>query len=233
MANKSLKELGLPENAEFELNYNANKYWDTVNDWLCDYDVIPSAYASHDTFKDGFYLEMMNRWNNTKTLDDVHLIAEHIFKIEKNYDQNMRIFNAVLRTKKYAGKEQILFHGTTFANITKILNTGFNRDYNITSVYGKGTYFSNEAKIAAQYCTPFDDRNVYAMLACRVYTGDSTVGSMYMRRDELYKEDKVTQYDSLVNDIDNPTIFAINRDYHAVPLFLIIFTARDNEEEES
>ena len=25
-------------------------------------------------------------------------------------------------------------------------------------LYGKGTYFSNEAKIAAEYCTKFDER---------------------------------------------------------------------------
>ena len=45
-----------------------------------------------------------------------------------------------------------------------------------------------------------------------------------MNEQELYKEDKVTQYDSLVNDLDNPSIFVINRDYHAVPIFVILFT---------
>ena len=122
-----------------------------------------------------------------------------------------------------------VYIGTTFENVSKIINTGFNRDYNITSVYGKGTYFSNQAKIAAQYCTTYDDRNVYAMLACRVYVGDSTVGSYYMKKSELYKEDKVTQYDSLVNNTKNPSIFVINRDYHAVPCYIIVFTQCANK----
>ena len=52
----------------------------------------------------------------------------------------------------------MLFHGTSLDNITKIIYGGFNRDYNIKSLYGKGTYFSNEAKIAAEYCTKFDER---------------------------------------------------------------------------
>ena len=86
-----------------------------------------------------------------------------------------------------------------------------------------GTHFSSKANIAANYCREYEDSNyVYAMIACKTYVGDSTVGTMDMNDSELYKDEKVTQCDSLVNDKDDPTIIVINRDYHVVPCFVIV-----------
>ena len=104
--------------------------------------------------------------------------------------------------------------------------------YDIIIYTHTGSYFSSHARIAADYCTEYEDSNyVYAMLGCKCYIGDSTVGKMNMNKSELYKGDKVTQYDSLVNDKHDPTIFVINRDYHAVPCFVIVFTLRSIDED--
>ena len=68
---------------------------------------------------------------------------------------------------------------------------------------------------AANYCKEYEDSNyVYAIIACKTYIGDSTVGTVDMSDSELYKDDKVTQHDSLVND------------NHVVPCFVIVFTVR-------
>ena len=65
--------------------------------------------------------------------------------------------------------------------------------------------------------------NCYVVLYCRVITGDYTKGAQNMDEKHLYKSDGITQYDSLVDDINNPTIFVINRDYHALPTHIIVF----------
>ena len=51
-----------------------------------------------------------------------------------------------------------------------------------------------------------------------------------MNDDELFMNDKQTRYDSLVNDINNPTIFVINRDYQCCSLFyyFICFATKIN-----
>ena len=49
-----------------------------------------------------------------------------------------------------------------------------------------------------------------------------------MKDSELYDpENPGTQYDSLVNDLNDAQIFVINRDYHAVPLYVILFKLKD------
>ena len=225
---KTLIESGVDDNSTLHLEERLIKddhdYLYTVNELLCDEDI---EFAMD---YDQLYQNMMNQWCFSHMYDDdddTILNIENVFKIQKNYQQNINIYNALLSIKKNKGTEDMLFHGTSFDNITKIINTGFNRDYNITSLYGKGTYFSNEAKLAAGYCIEYEvDNYIYAMLACKVYIGDSTVGKANMDKSELYKDDKVTQYDSLVNDLDDPTIFVINRDYHAVPCFVIVFTVQ-------
>ena len=50
-----------------------------------------------------------------------------------------------------------------------------------------------------------------------------------MKDDKLFMDDGQTRYDSLVNDINNRTIFVINRDYRAVPCFILLFTLQQNE----
>ncbi len=60
------------------------------------------------------------------------------------------------------------------------------------------------------------------MLLCSVIVGDFTQGK------EKYdtpprKGDGVTQYDSMVDNIENPSIFVICRDFHALPLFKITY----------
>ena len=167
------------------------------------------------------YRDMMTKWDKTH----YNATLLNVYSIKKNYKQNMNIYDALMNTMKgNKWKWEMLFHGTSFENVKKIIDVGFNRDYNITSYYGKGSYFSNVAEIASRYCKANEENgDVFVMLGCKVYIGESTIGRRNMDKKELYKDDKVTQYDSLVNDLDDPTIFVINRDYHAVPCFIIEF----------
>lgn len=124
--------------------------------------------------------------------------------------------------------ERVLFHGTSSKTIAKIVNNGFNRDYNRHHLYGKGTYFSSLASESAKYCECDDEdpaKNV--LLVCRVIVGEFCVGTKEMDGSTVpYKADKKTQFDSCVNRMVNPTIFVVNRDYHAIPTHIVTFKYR-------
>eukprot|EP01083_Nonionella_stella_P294392 1000817_1 len=128
-------------------------------------------------------------------------------------------------------RESLLFHGTSIKNMDKIILNGFNRDYNKRCVYGKGTYFTKFAKTAASYSIKDENLGLCGMLVCKVIIGNYGLGCLTMNDSSLYKSDGVQQYDSLVNDLYNPSIFVINRDYHAVPLYIILFKKRSVEQQ--
>ena len=112
-----------------------------------------------------------------------------------------------------------LFHGTQRDVIIKIKNNGFNRDFNTRAMYGTGTYFARDARYSHHYCSS-NDSGEYCMLLCNVIVGEYCQGDMSMKTPP-FKSDGLTQYDSLVNDTNNPAIFVISRDYHCIPSYLI------------
>ena len=115
--------------------------------------------------------------------------------------------------------ERYLFHGTSYDIIEKIVHNGFNRDFNKNAVYGKGVYFAKNAKCSHDYCTA-NKNGKYHMLICRVIVGDYCKGTSDMQTIP-FKSDGITQYDSLVNNVSNPKIFVISRDYHCIPYYLV------------
>jgi len=169
----------------------------------------------------------------TMSADTVSVLS--IQKIKDNAAKKI-VYDALLTAKRaeLAGKdvpqiERDLFHGTSFGNIAKIVNNGFNRDFNRHHLYGKGTYFSCLASESAKYCENDDaaDNERYVMLVCKVITGEFTLGRREMDGSSIpYKPDNKTQFESCVNHLQNPTIFVINRDYHAIPTHIITFKYR-------
>ena len=230
---QSLKEQSIPEYSTICLNIKP-KCMLKLNRLLCDEDVSLMT----TTMRKGncYYGRMLEQWNKSSHLRGTHLEIERVLEIRRNYDRNMSVYNAIVKSKaedysrRTCGKrtsnlETVLFHGTSIENIHKIVYGGFNRDFNVMSKYGKGCYFTNKAIIASLYSTKFElEENVYAMLASIGYTGQFTIGYENINSKDLYMQDSVTEYDSLVNDLFHPSIFVINRDYHVVPLFVIVFS---------
>ena len=173
---------------------------------------------------------ILKEFEQTLSRKSVEVLS--IQKIKDNASKSM-VYAALLSAKKeeladrqIESVERVLFHGTSFANIAKIVNNGFNRDFNRHHLYGKGTYFSSLASESAKYCSNDDeeDENKFVMLVCKVIIGEYTLGSPQMDGASIpYKADKKTQYESCVNNVKNPTIFVINRDYHAIPTHIITF----------
>jgi len=163
-----------------------------------------------------------------KASDKMGVECIAMLQIEQRRKQNLLIYENVVSTMENK-QQRMLFHGTSFENVEKIIVNGFNRDFNIHARYGKGTYFAKSPRYAAKYAKKEGKSGALALLACRCIVGKSGLGKRDMAESELYDKDNPDQqYDSLVDDLKNPQLYVINRDYHAVPLYVILFRYKDH-----
>eukprot|EP01084_Bolivina_argentea_P071328 129710_1 len=147
----------------------------------------------------------------------------------KQSEINNKIFDNILNIKSNP-KWQYLYYGTSFEGAKKIIINGFNREYNKHTKYGYGTYLSSDASISSQHCIRYNKTTaVYCMLICKTLIGDCVQGYNDMKQITLIKADGYTRYDSIVDDINNPHIFVINKDYHSIPTYLITFKYLSDE----
>ena len=178
------------------------------------------------TMYDKHVQKMITLFRDTMHGTDVKQLKLHQIP---DHQSRKAVYDAIVNGKSHnnnninncGNEEQILFHGTSKDSIDKIVSNGFNRDFNVKHVYGKGVYFAKYASKSFKFCQRHTD-GYYYMLICRVYVGDYTVGKPDMDTPPL-KNDGLTQYDSLVNDINNPTIFVVSKDYHAIPEYIVTF----------
>uniref|UniRef100_A0A3Q1AGR2 Poly [ADP-ribose] polymerase n=1 Tax=Amphiprion ocellaris TaxID=80972 RepID=A0A3Q1AGR2_AMPOC len=123
--------------------------------------------------------------------------------------------------------EKLLYHGTSQDTCESIKKNGFDRGFsgkNATS-FGQGTYFAVKASYSARstYSQIADDGS-QAVFVARVLTGFYTQGNSSMRvpprRDSYQSHD---YYDSVVDRIDNPSMYVVFHDNQAYPDYLITF----------
>ena len=142
--------------------------------------------------------------------------------------------------------ERKLFHGTTYETIEKINAQGFNRSFagkngefyygdyvdlptaffNYTAaVYGNGVYFAVKASYSAcdTYSKP-DSKGHKHMYLCSVLTGKYTQGEEHIKvpppKDTANPADL---FDSVVDKVDEPSMFIVFHDSQAYPEYLITF----------
>jgi hypothetical protein len=125
--------------------------------------------------------------------------------LQKSYDE----------LKLKIGNEKLLFHGTSEEAINSIAAGGFNPEFNKTSAYGKGTYFAEKASYSFSYMKQGRDGVAY-MFLCTVLTGRMCRGSNQLVIN-------TENYDSAVDNIDNPTIFVSPHSAAAYPKYIISF----------
>ena len=125
--------------------------------------------------------------------------------LQKSYDE----------LKLKIGNEKLLFHGTSEESINSIAAGGFNPDYNKTSAYGKGTYFAEKASYSFSYMKQGRDGVAY-MFLCSVLVGRMCRGSNQLVIN-------TENYDSAVDNIDNPSIFVSPHAAAAYPKYIISF----------
>ncbi|XP_053103115.1 protein mono-ADP-ribosyltransferase PARP14-like isoform X2 [Hemicordylus capensis] len=127
----------------------------------------------------------------------------------------------------HANNEKLLFHGTASTTLTRINNSGFNRSYAGThaAAYGNGTYFAVNANYSAHntYSKPDANGKKYMYLA-RVLVGEYCVGSSgLVVPNPKSANDPTNLYDSVTDNMTNPSMFVIFNDIQAYPEYLITF----------
>ncbi|KAM9365083.1 poly(ADP-ribose) polymerase family member 14-related sequence 1 isoform 2-T2 [Pholidichthys leucotaenia] len=122
--------------------------------------------------------------------------------------------------------EKRLFHGTCQTTVKTINDNGFNRSYagKNATCYGKGTYFAVNASYSAgdTYSKPSPSGEKF-MYVCLVLTGDYTLGAQNMIAPPPKSIGSTQFYDSVVDNMTNPSMFVIFHDAQAYPEYLITF----------
>ncbi|XP_077083641.1 protein mono-ADP-ribosyltransferase PARP14-like [Siphateles boraxobius] len=159
-------------------------------------------------------------------------VTKTVLKIERIQNMNLRrLYEG--RKKELENRngasvgagEKMLYHGTSEASCSSIMNSNFNRNFagQNATVYGNGTYFAVNASYSAHptYAVPAADRT-QLMFVARVLTGHYAQGQPGMRTPPIRLAPD-HNYDSVVDKIQNPSMFVVFHDCQAYPEYLITF----------
>ncbi|XP_053199088.1 protein mono-ADP-ribosyltransferase PARP14-like [Scomber japonicus] len=194
-------------------------YWDNMaNDNNLMVVALQPSSAEYRTVKEAFKRTVTKTVMKIERLQNAHL--RRAYEVQKKHisEKNGQASGA---------GEKLLYHGTTQDNCDSIMKTGFNRRFagqNATA-YGLGTYFAVHASYSAHptYSKPATD-GTQLMFVARVLTGIYTQGRSDMRvPPPLNDQQPHERYDSVVDKMDNPSMYVVFHDNQAYPDYLITF----------
>ncbi|XP_052417064.1 protein mono-ADP-ribosyltransferase PARP14-like [Carassius gibelio] len=157
-------------------------------------------------------------------------VPKTVLKIQRIQNMNLRRLyegrkkELEDRNGSVGAAEKMLYHGTSEESCSSIIKSNFNRSFsgqNATN-YGHGTYFAVNASYSAQnnYAVAAADGTQF-MFVARVLTGYHTRGNANMKTPPVREEPD--RYDSVVDSLQNPSMFVIFHDCQAYPDYLITF----------
>uniref|UniRef100_A0A674A5L2 Poly [ADP-ribose] polymerase n=1 Tax=Salmo trutta TaxID=8032 RepID=A0A674A5L2_SALTR len=160
------------------------------------------------------------------------VLETSLFQIERV--QNVFLWQANtlceqrIRAKNGAAEVGVkkLYHGTAATTCDAIESNGFDRSYyNAIHAITLGVYFAVNASYSANpRYTPPDASGHRRMYVARVLTGRYTLGDPTMRfTPRRSPTDSADRYDSLVDNLQRPSMFVIFHDDQAYPEYLITF----------
>ncbi|TSN12215.1 Poly [ADP-ribose] polymerase 14 [Bagarius yarrelli] len=153
--------------------------------------------------------------------------SKAVLKIERIQNLNLRQAYEVRKKElqhKHAAigaRERVLYHGTTAKAAVSIQSSNFNR----RTIFGHGTYFAVDASYSANPAySPLSNDGTQLMFVSLVLTGHYTKGSGDMKvPPPRSSQDPNDRFDSLVDNIQNPSIFVVFHDCQAYPDYVITF----------
>lgn len=154
-----------------------------------------------------------------------------VIAVYKAVNDNHRVvYNALRSTAEAqrggcAPEERELWHGTSWAFVPKILRQGFNRSFagRHGTLLGSATYFSSDPAYSQKFCDKKGGGrdSTKALLLATVLVGNYCKGCSTDVEPPIKDAETGERYDSTVENEDSPSIFAIFRDFQALPLFLV------------
>lgn len=139
-----------------------------------------------------------------------------ILWIDQVNNDNLRInFEKYKSTLSSSHEELVLFHGTSESSALIIIEQGFDCKKNVTSAYGKGSYFATTASYSKTYMKPCHDE-ISFMLVCNVLVDKKCKGSYGLVIDQ-------TKYDTAVDNLQKPSIYVVPNNNAVYPSYLVAF----------
>ena len=124
-----------------------------------------------------------------------------------------------------------LFHGTKQETIDNIVNSGYLPMLTgsaVGAIWGDGTYFARDSKYNHDYTEPKNDvltrQSQRKMLLNRVIVGEWDQGAQGIKNFPMVNGEKYRQCNSLVDNVENPSIFVIQHSNQAYPAYVITYT---------
>ncbi|KAH0629046.1 hypothetical protein JD844_010809 [Phrynosoma platyrhinos] len=154
------------------------------------------------------------------TLPEDQVLVLAVYRIH-----NDQLWQAYIKQKDFMSQtrtvenldilERHLFHGTGAAQIKPICTENFNPHLSGLhgNAYGKGIYFAKDASYSHNYATTAKD-NMRHMFLAKVLTGYWMKGKWEYRKPHIW-------YDSCVDRVSDPKIFAVFKSCQCYPYFLI------------
>ncbi|XP_051841363.1 protein mono-ADP-ribosyltransferase PARP14 [Antechinus flavipes] len=192
-------------------------YWDDMKDQNLLLVDLPPDHQEYKQVKDKFCQTCP-----THTIEKIQRIQN---KCLWNLYQARKI--SMDEQNKKTNNERFLFHGTDANSVPGVNNQGFNRSYagKNAIAWGKGTYFAVNASYSASntYARP-DINGKKHVYYVRVLTGDYIIGNSSL----IVPPSKGPQaadvlYDSVTDNMQNPSLFVIFFDNQSYPEYLITF----------
>ena len=123
---------------------------------------------------------------------------------------------------------RLLFHGTSEEAMLRIINSsqaGFLpllAGTNVGAMWGNGTYFARDAKYSHSYaCTLVSGKK--QMLVAEVVVGRWAQGSADMKTCPLLPGQQYQCYNSLCDNVSDPSIFVVQHTSQAYPAYVITY----------
>ena len=170
-----------------------------------------------------------NEENHTFEKPNRKLISELYEKNKMTSTNPLINIDSLLPSIGLQPYEQIVFHGSYDKNIiNSVCENGFNPATCNTAMYGHGAYFAKNFS----YCNKNGfaaglGKNIYHVFVCKITTGSYCVGSRNQKLPEMLSQTKRCK--SFVNDMNNPTIFAIQDSSQIEILYEIHYSKKDDE----
>jgi len=173
--------------------------------------------------QDNLFMLASNLFSNSVDMQqwkviDVELVQNKL--IWSSFEALQQTWLKTGRLNKSNLNVEFLWHGTSSETITDICAQGYYRDFNKVGLYGKGVYFALHANYSLddRYSKP-DISGTKRLILSKVICGESVLGkSDYVRPPRKCKD---TQYETMVDNETEPTIYVVCNDHQAYPWLIV------------
>ena len=230
-----IQKASIPERLK---SAKARVAWPKPSNWvnLSEYELclqieLKPGESEFDKIRALFETEKTKEKNNQKTLAKF-LQSRTLVKVFRL--QNPNLYRHYVLTKenlikKYHDKpevvnnmERTLFHGTSEDAVSKINSEGFDRNFcgKNMALYGKAVYLARDLSYSCNpIYSPANSDKLQSVYVVKALVGVYTQGKQNM--DSLLEQSPGVRFDSAVDSIDDPAIFALFRDYETYPEYLM------------